>query len=181
MTPPIVIPSTLWHFIHNTKLFRHWHTAFFWTVLNMVINHWHLSLSFQTSSQTQDKLWLSSDAPHLPPIWSLEQTWWVRGRIAHSSLRIVEVLVVATKSVRWFSHPEGTHRPGWGWLSPSRGSLRRTCLWLSHLDFQMKGVFKRQKPFDCLLTVLLLFVLNNCALKAQRDNWAQAIPLDMQP
>lgn len=148
-------------------------SSFFWTVLNMAISHWHLSLSFQTSSQTQDKL---PDYPlpplYLPPFWPLEQTWWVRGRVAHSSLRIVEVLVVTAKPLRRFSQPEGAHRPGRGWLSPSRGNFTATRLWLSHLGFQMKGLFKRQEPFDCLLTALLLFVLNNCALKAQRDNWA---------
>ncbi len=152
-----------------------------WTVFNVHICHWETSLSCQTSSHTQDKL---SDfplrPPHLPPIRPLEQTRWVRGRVAHSSLRIAEVLVVTAESVGRFGQAEGAHRPGRGWHCPKGSNFSGTRLTMSHLGFQMKGLFKRQGPFDCLLTVLLLLVLSNCVLQAQRDNWALAIPPDMQ-
>lgn len=116
-------------------------------------------------SHTKQTLWLSSAVPYLPPFWPLKQTRWVRGRVAHSSLRIAEVLVVAAESVGWFGQAEGAHRPGRGWHSPNSGTRLR----VSHLGFQMR--LKSQGPFDCLLPVLLLFVLNNCFLKAQRDHW----------
>lgn len=118
--------------------------------------------------------------PHLPPIGPLEQTRWIRGRIARRSLRIAKVLVVTAESWGRFRQTEGTHGP-LRWPSPKMGNFSGTRLRLSHRGFQMKGLFNRLEPFRCLLTVLLLFVLNNCVLKAQRDNWALAIPLDTQP
>lgn len=142
----------------------------------------HLSLTHVTSSLThKTNSFTILCCPHLPPIWPLEQTRWVRGWVAHSSLRIGEVLVVTAVSLRRFSQAEGAHRPGWGRPSPERGNFSGPRLRLSHRGFQMKGLLKRQEPFDCLLTALLLFVLNDCVLRAQRDNWALAIPLVMQP
>lgn len=107
---------------------------------------------------------------HLPPIWPLEQTRWVRGRVAHSSLRIAEVLVVTAVSWGRFGQTEGAYRPGRRWPSPKRGEFCRTRVRLSHLGLQMK--LRGRSP----LTVCpLLFVLNNCVLATQRDNWAAAI------
>lgn len=128
-------------------------------------------------SHTWQAPWLSSAAPNLPPIRPLEQTRWVRGWVAHCSLRIAEVLVVTAESVGRFSKAEGAQRPGRGWHSLNRGYFGGTRLRLSHLGFQMKGLFKRQEPFACLLTALLLFALCNCVVNAQRDNGALAIPL----
>lgn len=90
-----------------------------------------------------------SVAPHLPPIWPLEQTWWVRGRVAHGSLGISKVLVVTAVSLGWFCQAEGTQRPGRRRLSPCRGDFSRMRMRLSHLGFQMKGLFKRQELLFC--------------------------------
>lgn len=84
--------------------------------------------------------------PHLPPIWPLEQTRWVRGWVAHRSLRKVEVLVVTAESLGLFGQPEGAHRPRGGWPCPKRGNFSRTRLRLSHSGFQMKRLFKSRKP-----------------------------------
>lgn len=123
-------------------------------------------------SCTRQTLTILGGTPHLPPIRPLEQTRWVWGWVAHCSLRIAEVLVVTAESVRWFSQADGAYCPGRRWHSPNRWNFSGTHLRLTHLGFQMKGLFKRQEPFDRFLTALLLFVLNNCVLKAQRDNWA---------
>lgn len=170
--------TTLHHFVTDTLPL----SSISWTGFNVHICHWHTLLSCQTSSHTQDKLsdYLLLPPPHLPPIGPLEQTRWIRGRIARRSLRIAKVLVVTAESWGRFRQTEGTHGP-LRWPSPKMGNFSGTRLRLSHRGFQMKGLFNRLEPFRCLLTVLLLFVLNNCVLKAQRDNWALAIPLDTQP
>lgn len=125
-------------YIHNPASCEHWYFQYHQSSLELSLK----SKSYLTSPNTRKTHWLSSTTPHLPPIRPLEQTRWVRGRVAHSSLGIAEVLVVTAESVGWFGQAEGTQRPGRRWHSPSRGNFGGTRLRLSHLDFQMKGVFK---------------------------------------
>lgn len=127
------------------------------TVLNVRICHWHMS---HVLSHTRQIPSLSS-CPHLPPIWPLEETRWVRGWVAHGSLGIGEVLVVTAESRRRFGQPEGAHRPGWGRPNPERGDFSRTPLRLSHLGFQMKewrGCSRGRNPLTvCSLVCCCLF------------------------
>jgi len=115
-------------------------------------------------------LWLPSAVPHLPPIWPLEQTRWVGGRVTHSSLRVAEVLVVAAESVGWFGQAEGAQRPGTGWRSPKKRNFSGARLSVSHLGFQMKGLLERQAASGRLLEVLLQFCLQQlCSQSTKRQ------------
>lgn len=94
--------------------------------------------------------------PHLPPIWPLEQTRWVRGRVAHSSLGIAEVLVVTAVSWGRFCQTEGAYRPGRRRPSPKRGEFCWARVRLSHLGFQMKP--RGRSPLtECSLFCCCLF------------------------
>lgn len=97
---------------------------------------------------------------HLPPIWPLEQTRWVRRRVTHSSLRVAEVLVVVAEPRRWFGQVEGAHRPRRRWPSPKRGSFTAAHLQLTHLSFQVNGQLNRGRSPFAVCSVL--FVPHNC-------------------
>lgn len=108
-------------------------------------------------------------SPHLPPIGPLEQTRWVRGRVAYGPFGITKVLIVRAEPLGWFCQAKCAQRPGRRRLSPNGGNFSRTRMTLSHGGFQM-----RLEPSFCCCC---LFAFNNCVFAAQRDNWA----LDMQP
>lgn len=113
-----------------------------------------------------------SVAPHLPPIWPLEQTWWVRGWVAYGSLRIIEVLIVRAESLGWFCQAKGTQRPGRRRLSPKRGNFSGTRMRLSHLGFEMKGLLKRQEPlFCCCLLSATVFSQHKETIELWRYLW----------
>lgn len=126
----VVIQAVSWQTLHPQLRTPPISPIFYWAV--------NLTVMPNTLSHARQTVWLSSATPHLPPIRPLEQTRWVRGRVAHSSLRIVEVLVVTAESVRRFGQAEGAHRPGRGWHGPERGNFSGTRVRLSHLAFQMK-------------------------------------------
>lgn len=107
--------------------------------------------------------------PHLPPIWPLEETWWVRGWVAHHSFGKTKMVVVATESLRRFGQAESVHRPRRGWPSPRRSNSSGACLRLSHLGVLMRRLFERQVLLDYFLTVVLCFCFQLCSPSTKRQ------------
>lgn len=80
------------------------------------------------------------------------------------------MLVVAADPLGRFGQAQGAHRPGRRWLSPNRGNLSGARVRLSHPRLANEGGRRRGKRgFDSLLAIVSR-VLNECVLKAQRDN-----------